>query len=111
MKQTHSKNKDSTIDEMQDLLSLKRLRHRYGCGPAPRNLQTYSDQIEEKIMVLTQKIKRLKQGVPLNEVVGNEEAEVCGKFPHMHYIYDNLSKKRYTKLLRSRISALKVRIK
>lgn len=46
---------------------------------------------------------RLKQGVPAKEVAADEEKEVCAKYPYMQYVYDNLTTKKYIKMLRNRI--------
>ena len=53
----------------------------------------------------------MKQGIPAKEVAADEIKEVCERYPHMKGIYDDLTKKSYTKMLRNRISALKSRTK
>lgn len=90
---------------------MKQRKSRGRRGRIPIEFGLYSMTTQDKIVFLRQKIKRMKQGVPAKEIAVDEIKEVCEKYPHMRGIYDDLTKKSYTKMLRNRISALKSRTK
>lgn len=97
---------------MQGMFSLKQLsKSRSRRGRYKEPFQPYADGVDDKVRFLKQKLKRMKQGVPVAEVVREEMDEVCEKYPHMHGVYDGISRFEYAKMLRNRISALNSRVK
>lgn len=61
--------------------------------------------------MLRDKIKQMKQGVAVNQVVEEEMEDVCKRYPYMRSFYQHITRYTYAKMLRNRISALKSRMK
>lgn len=80
-------------------------------GRQKSDLQPYTDEVDEKIIFLQKKLRKMRQGLPVSEVVQDEMEEVCKRLPHMKGVYEGLTRRSYAKMLRNRVSALKSRIK